>query len=104
MQSSGVGNCLNMFSLPRICEIPLLMLVTMRGESGEFNPWQVPMGQTTEKLLTTAGVTTFPVNDSAGLEAAADAAIRKAYEGSTAVAVLISQRILGVKTFDDKEY
>ena len=51
MQSSGVGNCINMLSLPRNCRFPLLMLVTMRGEWGEFNPWQVPMGSTTEAAL-----------------------------------------------------
>ncbi|MCH7794820.1 MAG: phosphonopyruvate decarboxylase, partial [Proteobacteria bacterium] len=42
-QSSGIGNCLNMFSLARVCRFPLLVLVTMRGEAGEFNPWQLPM-------------------------------------------------------------
>lgn len=101
MQSSGVGNCLNMFSLPRVCEMPLLMLVTMRGESGEFNPWQVPMGQNTKDLLTTAGVLTFPVTESNQLESAVDLAIRKAYQGPAAVAVLISQQILGAKAFDN---
>jgi sulfopyruvate decarboxylase alpha subunit len=99
MQSSGVGNCLNMLALPRVCEMPLVMLVTMRGESGEFNPWQVPMGQNSEKLLATAGVLTFPVNQSDRLEEVVDAAMRKAFEGPSAVAVLISQRILGVKKF-----
>ena len=44
MQSSGVGNCVNMFSLTRTCRFPLLMFITMRGEWEEFNPWQVPMG------------------------------------------------------------
>ncbi|MBY9045521.1 phosphonopyruvate decarboxylase, partial [Pseudomonas fluorescens] len=43
MQSSGVGNCINMLSLSAIGRFPLLMLVTMRGEWAEFNPWQVPM-------------------------------------------------------------
>ena len=43
MQSSGVGNCINMLSLPVQTRTPLLMLVTMRGEWDEFNPWQVPM-------------------------------------------------------------
>ena len=48
MQSSGVGNCINMLSLPVIMRaFPLLMLVTMRGEWAEFNPWQVPMSQAT---------------------------------------------------------
>ncbi len=44
MQSSGVGNCINMLSLTRTCRFPLVMLVAMRGEWAEFNPWQVPMG------------------------------------------------------------
>jgi sulfopyruvate decarboxylase TPP-binding subunit len=43
MQSSGVGNCVNMLSLTQIFRFPFLTLVTMRGEWGEFNPWQVPM-------------------------------------------------------------
>jgi hypothetical protein len=34
LQSSGVGNCINMLSLPTICHMPLLMLVTMRGDWG----------------------------------------------------------------------
>jgi sulfopyruvate decarboxylase TPP-binding subunit len=51
MQSSGVGNCVNMLSLTQNCRFPLLMLVTMRGEWGEFNPWQVPMGQATPAVL-----------------------------------------------------
>ena len=44
MQSSGLGNCINMLSLARSCRFPLLMVITMRGEWEEFNPWQVPMG------------------------------------------------------------
>ena len=101
MQSSGVGNCLNMFSLTRVCQMPLLMLVTMRGEWGEFNPWQVPMGQATEKLLTTAGVLTFPVSASNQLEETVEAAARMVFESSAAAAILISQRILGAKTFEN---
>src|SRR5438309_5437170 len=56
MQSSGVGNCINMLSLPVNCRMPFLTLVTMRGEWGEFNPWQVPMGSATEGVLRLAGV------------------------------------------------
>jgi len=59
MQSSGVGNCVNMFTLATHCAFPLLMLVTMRGEWGEFNPWQVPMGQATQETLARAGVRTY---------------------------------------------
>src|SRR5258708_29204912 len=37
MQSSGVGNCINLLSLPISCRMPFLTFVTMRGEWGEFN-------------------------------------------------------------------
>ena len=100
MQSSGVGNCINMFSLSSVCQMPLLMLVTMRGEQGEFNPWQVPMVNNTETLLNTAGITVFPVFESEKLVETVEAAARKVFQGPAAVAVLISQRIAGVKTFE----
>ena len=101
MQSSGVGNCLNMFSLTKVCRLPLLMLVTMRGERREFNPWQVPMGQNTERLLTTAGVLTFPVTECNQIAETVDAAAQEVFENSTAAAVLISQSILGAKSFEN---
>ena len=99
MQSSGVGNCINMLSLTRVCRMPLLILVTMRGEWGEFNPWQVPMGQNSNQVLTTAGVLTFVVNDKDRIKEEVKAAAKMAFEGPAATAVLISQRILGAKTF-----
>ena len=47
IQSSGVGNCINAFSLVTNCRFPLFLLVSMRGEFGEGNPWQIPMGSIT---------------------------------------------------------
>ena len=61
MQSSGVGNCINMFSLLRNCGFGCVILVTMRGEFGEFNPWQVPMGAITEEVLRLAGFLTYRI-------------------------------------------
>jgi sulfopyruvate decarboxylase TPP-binding subunit len=75
------------------------MLVTMRGEWGEFNPWQVPMGQNTNRILTAAGVLTFSAYNKNRIKEALGAAARMAFEGPAATAVLISQRILGAKTF-----
>ncbi len=100
MQSSGVGNCINMLSLTKTCRFPLLMLVTMRGQWGEFNPWQVPMGQITEEVLQLAGVLTFPVDDAGAVAETVEAAARMAFEGPAATAVLLSQRLIGAKTFD----
>lgn len=99
LQSSGVGNCLNMLSLTRVCRLPLLMLVTMRGEWGEFNPWQVPMGQNTASLLTLAGVIPFTVDQAERVAETVDAAARMAFAGPGATAVLLSQRLLGAKSF-----
>src|SRR5580698_5609978 len=56
MQSSGVGNTINMLSLPINCRMPFLALLTMLGEWGEFNPWQVAMDTATPTVLTAAGV------------------------------------------------
>ena len=61
LQSSGVGNCINMLSLMATCRFPLLALVTMRGEWAEFNPWQMPMGQATPGALELMGVKTMRV-------------------------------------------
>jgi sulfopyruvate decarboxylase alpha subunit len=102
MQSSGVGNCVNAFTLAANCGFPLLMLVTMRGEWGEFNPWQIPMGQTTPDVLRLGGVRTFRLEHAEEARATASAAAKLAFDGYTAAAVLISQRLIGTKAFKEK--
>jgi sulfopyruvate decarboxylase alpha subunit len=99
MQSSGVGNCVNMLTLPRTCRLPLLALVTMRGEWGEFNPWQLPMGQSARDVLETAGVIVQRLEERADAESQVAAAGRMAFEGQVPVAVLIAQRLIGAKSF-----
>lgn len=102
MQSSGVGNCINALTLANNCGFPLLMLITMRGEWGEFNPWQVPMGQATPEILASSGVRTFRIEEPDETGAVVNAAAKLAFEGYAAVAVLISQRLVGAKSFGDK--
>ena len=102
MQSSGVGNCINMLSLPQMCQAPLLMLVTMRGEWGEFNPWQIPMGQSTPRILEASGVLVYRIESSEDVGPTIEAAIKIAYESRRRVAVLLSQRFLGAKDFGGK--
>jgi sulfopyruvate decarboxylase alpha subunit len=97
MQSSGVGNCINMLSLPVIMRAPLLMLVTMRGEWAEFNPWQVPMSQATEKSLNAVGIRTMRANSPAELVDIIGASAVEAYEADQQIAVLMSQRLIGAK-------
>jgi sulfopyruvate decarboxylase alpha subunit len=102
MQSSGVGNCINTLGTVRECRFPLLMLVTMRGQKGEFNPWQVPMGQATPAVLQAMGVVVQEANAAAEIVPAVDAAARLAFGSYQAVAVLISQAVIGIKSFQDQ--
>jgi sulfopyruvate decarboxylase alpha subunit len=97
MQSSGVGNCINMLSLPVIARFPLLMLVTMRGEWAEFNPWQVPMSQATQPSLEAIGVRVMRADTPEDLIETVEAAAAFAYEADQQVAVLLGQRLLGKK-------
>ena len=99
LQSSGVGNCINMLGMTAECRIPLLMLVTMRGQWGEFNPWQMPMAQATAPVLAAMGVVVQPVEHADEVAETVAAAGQLAFNTCRTVAVLISQRIIGAKAF-----
>jgi sulfopyruvate decarboxylase alpha subunit len=99
MQSSGVGNCINMFSLTQIFRFPFLTLVTMRGEWGEFNPWQVPMGSTTQGVLELSGIKVLRASQPDEVRDVVEAAAGQAYNACTPTAVLLSQRLIGAKVF-----
>lgn len=99
MQSSGAGNCINMLGMIAECRFPLLMILTMRGHWGEFNPWQVPMSQATVPALNAIGVVVQPVDRAAEVAETVSAAARLAFSTGRAVAVLISQRVIGAKAF-----
>ncbi|MSO75901.1 MAG: phosphonopyruvate decarboxylase [Alphaproteobacteria bacterium] len=99
MQSSGVGNCINMLSLTKTCAFPLLMLITMRGEWGEFNPWQVPMGSTTQQHLELAGCKVYRCDAPGEVAETIGTGARFCWYTSSAVAVLLGQRLIGAKIF-----
>lgn len=99
MQSSGVGNCVNMLSLPLSCSFPLLMLVTMRGDHGEFNPAQVPMGDSTQRVLEAVGVIVKRADSPAEVPEMVSSALRLAFNTYRPLAVLIGQRVSGAKDF-----
>ena len=99
MQSSGVGNCINMLSLPVNCRMPFLTLITMRGEWGEFNPWQVPMGTATPAVLTAVGVHVRRADRPDDAAETVGAAAALAFSSCVPVAVLFSQRLIGIKVF-----
>lgn len=102
MQSSGVGNCVNMFSLLRSCNFPFFTLVTMRGEYAEFNPWQGPMGKTTQDALELMGITVMRADRPEDVEEIVSAGFDAVFEGGEQVAVLLSQSLIGRKKWERK--
>ena len=102
MQSSGVGNCINMMSLLNSCRFPFLTIVTMRGEWAEFNPWQIPMGRATPAALELMGLTVMRLENPAEAEEIVTAAADLAFDGGQQIAVLISQRMIGRKKWVGK--
>jgi sulfopyruvate decarboxylase alpha subunit len=102
MQSSGVGNCVNMFSLLQSCRFPFFTLVTMRGEYAEFNPWQGPMGKKTQAALELMGITVLRADDPEAVGEIVSAGFDAAFEAGEQVAVLLSQSLIGRKKWERK--
>lgn len=102
MQSSGVGNCVNMLSLLRTCRFPFVALVTMRGEYAEFNPWQAPMGRGSQQALELMGVAVQRVSEPGAVAEVVGAALDAAFLAGDRVAVLLSQSLLGRKKWEGK--
>ena len=99
MQSSGVGNCINMLSLATLHRTPMPMIVTMRGDFGEFNPAQIPMGNATQTVLEAMGTLVRRADHETDVAPTVDATIRMAFNTFRPTATLIGQRLLGAKTF-----
>lgn len=99
MQSSGVGNCINLLSLTAGCRFPMLTLVSMRGEFGEGNPWQFPMGQAVRPVLEAMGVIVLRADAPDDVIPTVKAALTMVFQSGQAVAVLLGQRLIGAKQF-----
>ena len=99
MQSSGVGNCVNFLSLVRGGQFPFLTLVSMRGDFGEGNPWQMPMGRAVEPVLEAMGVMCIRVDDAREAATTVRAAATMVFQAGQAVAVLLTQKLIGAKPF-----
>ncbi len=99
MQSSGLGNCPNYLTLAKGGRFPILMMISMRGDFGEQNPWQYPMGEATDDLLKAMNILVFKVDRPDELEAATTAAVNASGKGGRAAAIVLSQKFLGAKGF-----
>lgn len=99
MQSSGVGNCINMLSLPLAANFPLLMLVTMRGDHGEFNAAQIPIGNNTQRVLEAIDVVVRRADRDHEVAETVSGALRLTFNTFRPAAVLIGQQVMGAKDF-----
>ena len=99
MQSSGLGNCINMLSLARTCRFPLLMLITMRGEWEEFNPWQVPMGSIVDPVLKLCEAEVYRVSEPGEVAGIAERAVQQTFGDERIVAMVLSQQLIGRKVW-----
>ena len=99
MQSSGTGNCVNMLSLIKGGRFPFLTLVSMRGDFGEGNPWQFPMGQAVQPVLEAMGVICLRIEEPEEVVPTVGAALTMVFQSGQAVAVLLTQKLLGAKQF-----
>ncbi len=99
MQSSGAGNCVNMLSLIKGGRFPFLTLLSMRGDFGEGNPWQFPMGQAVEPILKEMGLIVIRIDRPEDVVPTVSAALTMAFQGGNGVAVLLTQKLLGAKAF-----
>ena len=70
MQNSGLGNSINALkSLTELYEFPLLMIMSHRGTEGESICGQVPMGESTPRILEAMDFRFFkPANPEAAYE------------------------------------
>ena len=99
MQSSGLGNCMNFLSMVKNGRFPFLTVLSMRGDFGEGNPWQMGMGQATKPMLKALDFVVLEVTKPEDVVPTIDAASNMAWKSGQAVAVLLSQRLIGAKSF-----
>jgi len=98
MQVSGLGNSINgLASLAIPYQIPFLMLISQRGELGEFNPAQIAMGQAARPILDALGIPHFTLRRTDEVSNLMDGAIKTTYTAQRPVALFLSTEMVGWK-------
>jgi len=98
MQSSGIGNCIN--ALGSLCipfRIPMPIFVSIRGELGEFNEAQVPVGKAVAPILDTLGLQHFSPTRKDDLQPMLDGAMQLTYATRLPVGILLPTLLTGGK-------
>ncbi len=94
MQSSGLGNCANAIgSLLVAYQIPVVFVLSMRGDPGEWNWAQVPFGRAVDPLLESLGVVRAAVDRADEAESVVRALCVTAFNARMPVACLLPRRL-----------
>jgi sulfopyruvate decarboxylase alpha subunit len=94
MQSSGLGNALNAIgSLLVAYQIPALLIMSMRGDPGEWNWAQVPFGRAVRPILDSLGIQYTVVEQSEGAKQAVELAGSLAFSTRFPAACLLPRRL-----------
>jgi sulfopyruvate decarboxylase subunit alpha len=94
MQSSGLGNCTNgIASLLVAYQIPVVFVMSMRGDAGEWNWAQVPMGRAIAPILDSLGVPFVRVDRADEAESVVRTACHTAFNARFPAAVLLPRHL-----------
>jgi sulfopyruvate decarboxylase subunit alpha len=94
LQSSGLGNSLNaVTSLLMPYQIPVLMVVSMRGDSGDWNAAQMPMGRAVRGIFESIGVPHTTVESAGEACATVLCAGKTAFGTRTSLACLLPRKV-----------
>jgi sulfopyruvate decarboxylase subunit alpha len=94
LQSSGLGNSINaLASLHLAFEIPVLLLITMRGGDGEWNPTQQPMGRAVRPILDALGIPHVTIESADRAEAIVRQAGEQAFTARRPGACLLARAL-----------
>jgi sulfopyruvate decarboxylase subunit alpha len=94
LQSSGVGNSLNaLTSLLIPYEIPVPMVVSMRGDAGEWNAAQAPMGRGIRGVFDAIGIPHMTVDSADTAAVVVRHAAERSFESNTTCACLLPRLV-----------
>lgn len=98
MQSSGFGNCLN--AIGSLCiphRIPIPFFINLRGQLGEFNICQMPLGRGTRPILDVLGLQHYTLDDAKDVGKIVRGAIKLCYSSRQPVSVCLTPLLHGGK-------
>ena len=98
VQSSGLGNALNALgSLALAYHIPFPLLISLRGELGEFNPAQLQMGRAVPGCLDALYIPHVTLRRSDDLQTVLTGALKTCYTNEAPFGILLSAQLTGWK-------